>query len=155
MTHLCFADDLLLLCHSDEFSACVLRRALDEFTMTSCLFPSQAKSVVFFGSVPDTVISKILLALPFSTGELPMKYLGIPLTGKRIRNTDCRVLIDKVKNRIYDWRNKTLSFVSLLVISGPFLNVEISLIISEVTIHHLLFTDHYSSFYYSSFLESV
>ena len=26
---------------------------------------------------------------------------------------------------------------------------------SQVTIHHLLFTDHYSSFYYSSFSESV
>lgn len=48
--------------------------------------------------------------MPFSIGELPMKYLGIPLTGKRICNSDCRVLIEKVKNKIQDWRNKTLSF---------------------------------------------
>ena len=53
LTHLCFADDLLLLCHGDLISASILRRALDEFAMCSGLFPSIAKSVAFFGSVPD------------------------------------------------------------------------------------------------------
>lgn len=41
--------------------------------------------------------------MPFSVGELPIKYLGIPLTGKRISNNDCRLLIEKVKNRIHDF----------------------------------------------------
>ena len=40
LTHLCFADDLLLLCHGDLISASILRRALDEFAMCSGLFPS-------------------------------------------------------------------------------------------------------------------
>lgn len=52
--------------------------------------------------------------MPFSVGVLPMKYLGIPLTGKIICNYDCRVLIDKVKSRIQDWRNETLSFAGRL-----------------------------------------
>lgn len=114
LTHLCFADDLLLLCHGDEISACILRRALDEFTMCSGLYPSLPKSAAFFGSVSDVVKDRILMAMPFSIGQLPMKYLGIPLTGKRISNADCRVLIDKVKSRIQNWRNKTLSFAGRL-----------------------------------------
>lgn len=79
-----------------------------------CLFPSLAKSFAFFGNVSEEVKSRILLVMPFSIGVLPMKYLGIPLTGRRIRNIDCRILIEKVKNRIYDWRNKTLSFAGRL-----------------------------------------
>ena len=55
------------------------------------------------GNYFDTVKSRILLAMPFSVGELPIKYLGIPLTGKRISNNDCRLLIEKVKNRIHDF----------------------------------------------------
>ena len=78
------------LCHGDEISACILKRALDEFTMTSGLFPSLAKSSAFFGNVSEEVKSRILLAMPFSIGVLPMKYLGIPLTGRRIRNIDWR-----------------------------------------------------------------
>ena len=105
---------MLLLCHGDLISASILRRALDEFTMCSGLNPSIDKSVVFFGSVPDSVKENILLVLPFRVGELPLKYLGVPLTGKQFSNDDGRVLVEKVKNRIYDWRNKTLSFAGRL-----------------------------------------
>ncbi|GJX76492.1 RNA-directed DNA polymerase, eukaryota, reverse transcriptase zinc-binding domain protein [Tanacetum coccineum] len=40
LTYLCFADDLLMLCHGDHVSACILRRALDEFSMSSGLYPN-------------------------------------------------------------------------------------------------------------------
>ena len=82
--------------------------------LCALVFSLVAKSVAFFGSVPDPVKEDILLVMPFRIGVLPLKYLGIPLSGKRIINEDCRCLIQKVKNRLNDWRNKTLSFAGRL-----------------------------------------
>ncbi|GJT13945.1 RNA-directed DNA polymerase, eukaryota, reverse transcriptase zinc-binding domain protein [Tanacetum coccineum] len=114
LTHLCFADDLLMLCHGDLISASILRRALDEFSMTSGLYPSMAKSTVFYSNVPDDVKEDIHLAMPFREGELPVRYLGVPLTSKMLSIADCKVLVEKVKKRIFDWRNKSLSFAGKL-----------------------------------------
>ncbi|GJY31288.1 RNA-directed DNA polymerase, eukaryota, reverse transcriptase zinc-binding domain protein, partial [Tanacetum coccineum] len=68
LAHLCFADDLLMLCHGDLISTCVLRRALDEFSMTSRLYPSVAKSRASFRNVPEDVKERILLAMQFREG---------------------------------------------------------------------------------------
>ncbi|GJS56143.1 RNA-directed DNA polymerase, eukaryota, reverse transcriptase zinc-binding domain protein, partial [Tanacetum coccineum] len=95
LTHLCFADDLLMLCHGDHISACILRRAIDEFSMTSGLYPNMFKSTVFYGNVPDTIKDEIQLAMPFREGVLPARYLGISLTVKTLSIADCRVLIEK------------------------------------------------------------
>ncbi|GJR46700.1 hypothetical protein Tco_1314803, partial [Tanacetum coccineum] len=103
-----------MLCHGDLISASILRRALDEFSMTSGLYPSMAKSTVFYSNVPGDVKEDIRLAIPFREGELPVRYLGVPLTSKMLSIADYKVLVEKVKKRIFDWRNKSLSFAGKL-----------------------------------------
>ncbi|GJV71895.1 RNA-directed DNA polymerase, eukaryota, reverse transcriptase zinc-binding domain protein [Tanacetum coccineum] len=76
LTHLCFADDLLMLCHGDHVSACILRRAFDEFSMSSRLYPNMAKSTIFYGNVSNSIKKEIRLAMPFNKGKLPVRYLG-------------------------------------------------------------------------------
>ncbi|GJX65445.1 RNA-directed DNA polymerase, eukaryota, reverse transcriptase zinc-binding domain protein [Tanacetum coccineum] len=48
--------------------------------------------------------------VPFGVGKLPVKYLGVPLITKKITANDCEPLVEKVKSRILDWRNKALSY---------------------------------------------
>lgn len=48
--------------------------------------------------------------MPFKSGKLPVRYLAVPLLAKRLGVTDCKVLIDKVKERVECWRNKVLSY---------------------------------------------
>ncbi|GJX59134.1 hypothetical protein Tco_0290524 [Tanacetum coccineum] len=57
LTHLSFADDLLVLCHGDEVSVNVIKDALLEFSNCSGLKPNMEKSVVFFGSNPASRIA--------------------------------------------------------------------------------------------------
>ncbi|GKB39606.1 hypothetical protein Tco_0884548 [Tanacetum coccineum] len=114
LMHLCFDDDLLLFCHGNSKSVAVLKNALDEFGSVSGLFPSFLKSTVFFGNVKDVSKAKILKVMLFVEGKLPVRYFGVPLLSKRLYVNDCQSLIDKVKKRIKDWKNKSLSFTGRL-----------------------------------------
>nr|GEX32947.1 reverse transcriptase domain, reverse transcriptase zinc-binding domain protein [Tanacetum cinerariifolium] len=72
------------------------------------------KSVVFFGSVKEVIKKKILAILPFKVGKLPVKYLGIPLLAKKLGINDCKQLVDKVKCKIQEWKNRFLSYARKL-----------------------------------------
>jgi hypothetical protein len=114
LTHLCFADDLLLFCHANVYSVQVLKDALEEFGLVSGLVPSLEKSLVFFGNVQPLRQVSILSILPFKVGKLPVKYLGVPLLSKRLSSENCVGLVDKVKTRLFSWQNKCLSFAGRL-----------------------------------------
>lgn len=48
LTHLCFADDLLMVCYGDVNSVQVVKLASEEFSSVSGLYPNLSKSTVFF-----------------------------------------------------------------------------------------------------------
>ncbi|GKB48717.1 RNA-directed DNA polymerase, eukaryota, reverse transcriptase zinc-binding domain protein, partial [Tanacetum coccineum] len=77
LTHMCFANDLLVLCNGDKESLEVVKKALDEFSNVSGLFPNLGKSTIFFGSLNEGVKRELLQVMPFKCGSLPMKYLGV------------------------------------------------------------------------------
>ncbi|GKB89360.1 reverse transcriptase zinc-binding domain-containing protein, partial [Tanacetum coccineum] len=52
--------------------------------------------------------------LPFAKGNLPMRYLGVPLISKRLGVKDCKSLTDKVKAKINHWKNKFLTYAGKL-----------------------------------------
>nr|GFA64607.1 hypothetical protein [Tanacetum cinerariifolium] len=47
--------------------------------------------------------------LPFEEGRLLVKYLGVPLVSSRLVFRDCKELVDRIRSRINDWKNKSLS----------------------------------------------
>ncbi|GJX31732.1 putative RNA-directed DNA polymerase, eukaryota, reverse transcriptase zinc-binding domain protein [Tanacetum coccineum] len=108
--NLCFADDLFLFAHGDVESARVIMDSLQEFKDASGLTPSLPKSTAYFCNVLNYVKIGILNILPFEEGNLPVKYLGVPLVPSRLVYRDCAELMERVKRRICDWKNKFLSF---------------------------------------------
>ena len=103
ITRLFFVDDILMLCHGDLVSASVLRRGLDEFGMSSGLYPSMGKSEAFFSkNMSCDDIASIKLVMPLREGSLPIRYLGVPLVSKGLKINDCKALIDIVDKRIGD-----------------------------------------------------
>ncbi|GJX54195.1 hypothetical protein Tco_0282564 [Tanacetum coccineum] len=109
LINLCFADDLFLFAHGDKDSARVIMEALDEFKLASGLTLSIPKSTAYFCNVLNYIKISILHIMLFEEGRLLVKYLGVPLVSSRLLYWDCKELIEKVYNRIKDWRNKSLS----------------------------------------------
>ncbi|GJX24650.1 RNA-directed DNA polymerase, eukaryota, reverse transcriptase zinc-binding domain protein [Tanacetum coccineum] len=109
LINLCFADDLFIFAYGDVQSVVVIKECLDEFKHASGLIPSIPKSTAFFCNVLNHVKLSILNVLPFEEGRLPVKYLGVPLVSSRLKARDCKELVEKVQNRVLDWKNKALS----------------------------------------------
>ncbi|KAJ0434648.1 putative RNA-directed DNA polymerase [Helianthus annuus] len=112
--NLCFADDLFLFARGDHKSAEVIMSAIKEFTAMLGLVPSIMKSTIFFGNVTDQVKARILSIMPFVEGELPVRYLGVPLISTRLKYKDCKRLVESMEARITDWKAKCFSFAGRL-----------------------------------------
>ncbi|GKA65320.1 RNA-directed DNA polymerase, eukaryota, reverse transcriptase zinc-binding domain protein [Tanacetum coccineum] len=53
LTHMCFADDLMVLCNGDKESLEIVKKSLKDFSNVSGLFPNLNKSIIFFGSLSE------------------------------------------------------------------------------------------------------
>ncbi|GJY12395.1 hypothetical protein Tco_0381704 [Tanacetum coccineum] len=109
LINLCFTDDLFLFAHGDVHSATVIMKSLNEFKLASGITSNIPKCTAYFCNVLNYVKIAILHVLPFEEGRLPVKYFGVPLTSSRLIYRDCRELIEKVRGRVNDWKNKSLS----------------------------------------------
>ncbi|XP_021990334.1 uncharacterized protein LOC110886795 [Helianthus annuus] len=48
--------------------------------------------------------------MPFVERSLPVKYLGVPLISSGLHYKDCKILVERLDQRISNWKNKLLSF---------------------------------------------
>ncbi|GJS68607.1 hypothetical protein Tco_0683172 [Tanacetum coccineum] len=78
------------------------------------LVPSIPKSTVFFYNMGNTMKNEILGIMSFLEGNITAMYLGVPFISSWLLNQDCKILVEKAKNRIGDWKNKSLSFAGRL-----------------------------------------
>ncbi|XP_021764016.1 uncharacterized protein LOC110728682 [Chenopodium quinoa] len=110
LTHLVFADDLMLFGHGDKQSFSLLIGALKTFEKVSGLIANSEKTVVYFGSMEDSMKQEILGNTGFIVGSFPFRYIGIPLNAKYMRISDFDSIIDKMLARITCWSSRNLSY---------------------------------------------
>ncbi|XP_019236742.1 PREDICTED: uncharacterized protein LOC109216980 [Nicotiana attenuata] len=110
ITHLSFADDLLMFARGDSKSVSTLHACFMQFSTASGLLANPNKSVIYFGGVAQDVRLEILQNTGYSLGELPFKYLGIPLDTKKLTALQWQPLIDKIVARISSWTARKLSY---------------------------------------------
>ncbi|GJY27865.1 putative RNA-directed DNA polymerase [Tanacetum coccineum] len=106
----------------------VLKESIEEFRGVSGLIPNYNKSIIIFGSLSEEEKYDILEIMPFKVEKLPIRYLGVLLTSKRIRIKECRSLIDKVESRISNWKNKSLSYAVRLIAKVKVLKGDLKLL---------------------------
>ncbi|XP_060170357.1 uncharacterized protein LOC132601275 [Lycium barbarum] len=72
------------------------------------------KSSVYFGGTKQEVQDSILSLLGYSCGELPFKFLEVPLYTKKLTMVRWLPLIEKITAKISTWTAKKLSYVGRL-----------------------------------------
>ncbi|KAK3212553.1 hypothetical protein Dsin_017259 [Dipteronia sinensis] len=72
LPHLCFADELIMLCHGSPSLALVLKAPLDEFSLLSGLLANQAKSNVFTLGLSSTTNQQLINLFGYTVGSLPI-----------------------------------------------------------------------------------
>nr|GEY35290.1 hypothetical protein [Tanacetum cinerariifolium] len=90
-------------------SVSVIMDALEEFKIFSGLVPSIPKSTAFFCNVPNAIKAAILSYMSFAESTLPVRFLGFPLISSRLLYRDCNILVERLENKVNDWKNKFLS----------------------------------------------
>ncbi|KAL0747330.1 hypothetical protein Bca101_029332 [Brassica carinata] len=100
ITHLCFADDVLVFSDGKKSSIEGVLTVFKEFPMMSGLSISLEKSTLFLAGVKEDAAVKILDQFPFEAGSLPVRYLGLPLLSKKMSITDYAPLISQIRNKI-------------------------------------------------------
>ncbi|XP_038996678.1 uncharacterized protein LOC120121390 [Hibiscus syriacus] len=114
LTHLCFADDLLIFCKASIDSIIGVQTVLDDFYSISGLKLNVSKCEMFFAGLSVVHCRDISEFPGFKIGKLHVRYLGIPLVTKKLNEMDYQPLIDKIRARLNLWVNKHLSFASKL-----------------------------------------
>ncbi|KAL0339900.1 UNVERIFIED_CONTAM: hypothetical protein Sradi_4506800 [Sesamum radiatum] len=87
---------------------------LQEFRDVSGLPVNTSKSSIFTAGIENNMLCDILARTEFTRGEMPVRYLGIPLAAQRLSVRDYSPLVDQIANSISRWAAKSLSFAGRL-----------------------------------------
>ncbi|PHU02638.1 hypothetical protein BC332_27889 [Capsicum chinense] len=77
-----------------------LQSCFQLFSQTSGLVANAGKSNVYFGGVKQALQDQIFQELHFTKGDIPFRYLGVPLSTKRLSVVQCKTLVDKMLGRL-------------------------------------------------------
>nr|XP_009778610.1 PREDICTED: uncharacterized protein LOC104227925 [Nicotiana sylvestris] len=110
ITHICFADDLIRCSKADEVSIKLLLKSSNHFSEVSWLKANLEKSALYIAGVTREFKEMILEEMQFTLGELLFRYLGVPLSSKKLSVQQCMPLIEKITARINCWTTKLLSY---------------------------------------------
>lgn len=114
LTHLCFADDLMVFVEGSKKSVEGALSVFNEFAEWSGLRISLEKSTIYMAGVEEDVKRRILTNFPFEEGALPVRYFGLLLMTLSMRKQDYQPLVEKIRNKISTWTCIYLSYAGRL-----------------------------------------
>jgi len=119
ITHLMFADDLIMFGKAHAPTIHIIKDALDQFSQTAGLEANLQKSQIYIGGCSATLHIRCLQASGFQEGALPMHYLGVPITASRLTKLECSAIVEKIIARVHIWATRNLSFAGrAMLING-------------------------------------
>lgn len=116
LTHLCFADDILIFTDGSSNSVEGVLQVLKEFKAFSGLAISVEKSCFFPSGLTEDETTSIVSTTGISVGSLLVRYLGLPLNSKKLSIANCEPLLQQVRSKINSWTSKYLSFAGRQVL---------------------------------------
>ncbi|XP_043697111.1 uncharacterized protein LOC122647869, partial [Telopea speciosissima] len=114
LSHLIFADDLMIFVKGNRDSILASLGGLDEFAALSGLQLNRSKSSIILGGLTQTSSLELLDLTGFSETKLPIRYLGVPLVSGRLSMKDCSPILDLVRRKLEGWKARFLSYAGRL-----------------------------------------
>ena len=111
MTHLCFADDLLIFAKGNLESIIGIHNMLRKFYSFFRLQLNCEKSEIFYIEIFKVLMGEIKQETGFKVRSLLVRYLGVSLVTRRLGVKNCDTLVDKITAKIKSWTSKLLSYV--------------------------------------------
>ncbi|XP_074351981.1 uncharacterized protein LOC141691138 [Apium graveolens] len=108
LTHRFFADDVLFSSHGSQESVMHIMNSIARFSNWSGLTPSIHKSNSYLCNC-DSDFTTWFDSLLIPRGNLPIRFLGVPLITTQLCVNDCMPLINKITNRLSSWTSLLLS----------------------------------------------
>lgn len=85
---------------------------------------SEAKTRIYFSKNVDNSVKRSIYEIAgFQVTDDLGKYLGVPILHKRVNQRSFRFILDKVDQRLGNWRAKTLSFAGRVTLTQSVLQV--------------------------------
>lgn len=116
LTHLSFADDLLIFTEGNMESVQCVLQVLKEFEERSRLAVSMQKTSFYASGMSEEEINTIQASTGMAFGNLPFRHLGVPMNSRKLSLASCEPLLHQIKTRFSFWTTKTLSFSGRLVL---------------------------------------
>nr|KYP72147.1 LINE-1 reverse transcriptase isogeny [Cajanus cajan] len=118
ISHLAFADNLILFAEASLDQAEIIKSCLDSFCLSSGMKVSEENTRVFFSkNVGWNVKSEISSSLGFQRTDNLGKYLGVQLHHTRVSRNSFQSVMNSINRRISSWKAKTLSFAGRLTLT--------------------------------------
>ena len=109
ISHLMFADDVMVFFDGGSSSLHGISEALDDFASWSGLTVNKDKTHLYLAAT-DQSEALAISRYGFPTSSLPIRYLGLPLMCRKLKILEYEPLIEKLINRFRYWAVKSLYF---------------------------------------------
>ncbi len=117
-----YADDTLFFCEAKRRQVRNLRFVWRLFEWASGLKVNLSKTELYYFGRREARGGRLAEILGCKRGYLPTRYLGLPLSTKRLRREDWWTVIEKIAKRIEGWQTKLLSQGGRLVLVNSVLS---------------------------------
>lgn len=109
ISHIMFADDVMVFIDGGSSSLHGISEALDDFASWSGLQVNKDKTHLYLVGTNQTE-ELAISRYGFPTCSLPIKYLGLPLMCRKLKIIEYEPLMEKLIKRFMSWTVKSLSF---------------------------------------------
>ncbi|WZY72874.1 hypothetical protein YC2023_005114 [Brassica napus] len=113
ISHLMFADDVMVFFDGSSNSLHGISECLDDFASWSGLHMNASKTELFTAGL-DQIQSHAIASYGFPVGNFPIRYLGLPLTSRKLKISEYAPLMSKITKSFQSWSVKLLSFAGRL-----------------------------------------
>lgn len=112
-----YTDDVIILVAPGQDDLNCVHQILQLFAGAFGLVTNIDKCVATPIRCTDEMITEVQEVYPRVLAPFPCKYLGIPLSLKKLRQCEEQVLVDKVAARILTWKSRLLTHTGCVLLT--------------------------------------